>query len=109
MSKTRRAGRKNQLHRILAKYHRAAVVDYTLIIDTEYYLDHKYEQLFASAAKTTCNIKWPEHLIPIDVDVRPYRLATTHQEDPRGEIHQPPTVAALCFSGIIFHMARWYN
>jgi len=46
MPKTRCVGRKYQLRRIIARYHRAASTDYINIVEPNHY-DKEYEQLFA--------------------------------------------------------------
>jgi len=93
MPKTRCAGRKNQLRRMIARHYYAASTNYIDIVETNHY-DKEYEQLFASANKTTCLIKWPERLIPIDVDNQPHQPASTHPGDPRAAPRSPPTSAA---------------
>lgn len=92
MPKTRRAGRKNQLRRMIARHYYAASANYIDIVESNHY-DEEYEQLFASANKTTCSVKWPEQLIPIDANFQSYRPASTVPGDPRGEPRAPPTNA----------------
>jgi len=46
MLKTRRAGRKNQLRRLIARYYRTASTDYIDIVQPNHY-DEKYELLFS--------------------------------------------------------------
>jgi len=84
MPKTRRAGRKYQLRRIIARYHRASSTDYINIVELNHD-DKEYEQLFAGkVTNSESKIKWPAQLTPIDVEDKPYRPTTFHEKDPRG-------------------------
>jgi len=75
---------------MIARHYYAASANYIDIVESNHY-DKEYEQLFASANKTTCLIKWPERLIPIDANVQPHRPTSTLPGDPRGESRASPT------------------
>lgn len=88
MPKTRRAGRKNQLRRLVARYYNSASNEYSQFIGTEYYNDSEYEELFNQSAnrdssKPITLIEWPAKLIPFTIEYPSLPSLKIPEDDPR--------------------------
>lgn len=88
MPKTRRAGRKNQLRRLVARYYNSASNEFSPLIGAEYYNDNEYEQLFKQSAnrdhsKSTTLIEWPSKLTPLTIEGPSLPSLKIPEDDPR--------------------------
>lgn len=88
MPKTRRAGRKNQLRRLVARYYNSASNEFSPVIGAEYYNDNEYEELFNQSAnrdrsKPITLIEWPSKLIPCTIEYPSLPSLKIPEDDPR--------------------------
>ncbi|CAL1671573.1 unnamed protein product [Lasius platythorax] len=88
MPKTRRAGRKNQLRRLVARYYISAPNEFSPLIGATYYNDNEYEELFNPSANRDHNkpitlIEWPSKLIPLTIEYPSLPSLKIPEDDPR--------------------------
>lgn len=88
MPKTRRARRKNQLRRLIARYYHSASNEFSSLVGAAYYHDNEYEELFSRSANRDNNnhitlIEWPSKLTPVSIEYPSLPPLTIREDDPR--------------------------
>jgi len=90
MPKTRRAGRKNQLRRLVAQLYYTASANTSGFEHSDHF-DKEYEELFSGkVTNVECRIEWPAQLTLVDLENKVYRPDTLHEKDPRGATPRTP-------------------
>lgn len=87
MSKTCRAGKKNQLRRLAAHYYQTASTEFSAFIGTDYYYDKKYEELYNQSTRrdnnnSTTIIEWLSTLTPVTIEYPSLPPLTIKENDP---------------------------
>ena len=84
MPKTRRAGRKNQLRRLLARYHQPNLNDFTNSIGVDYRSDPEYDRLFERRDNNNLVLaEWPAKLALIQLEAPSLPPFDIPESDPR--------------------------
>lgn len=86
MPKTRRAGRKNQLRRLIARhYNNIPSNKYSIVLDSDYYNNPEYERLCNPSVQSIKDIdeSLPWNLVPITFDTRRPSPGQPSENDPR--------------------------